>query len=134
MVVAESSYPLANAMWTMFVFFAWIIWLWLLFVIFADLFSRHDIGGLGKAGWVVLILVLPFLGVLIYVISQSHAMADRRLAQAKASQESFDKYVQSVANTGTPTAQISHAKELLDSGAITADEYETLKSKALASS
>jgi len=118
----------------MFVFFAWVIWLWLLFVIFADLFSRHDIGGWGKAGWVILILVLPFLGVLIYLISQSSAMADRRLAQVKASQESFDKYVKSVANTGTPTAQISHAKELLDSGAITADEYETLKSKALASS
>jgi len=133
MVVAASSYPLADAMWTMLVFFAWVIWLWLLFVIFADLFSRHDIGGWGKAGWVVLIIILPFLGVLIYLISQSSAMADRRLAQAKDAQDSFDKYVKSVANTGTPTAQISHAKELLDSGAITADEYETLKSKALAS-
>ena len=134
MVVAASSYPLADAIWTMFVFFAWIIWLWLLFVIFADLFSRHDIGGWGKAGWVILILVLPFLGVLIYLIGQSSAMADRRMAQVKSSQESFDKYVRSVADTGTPTGQISHAKELLDSGAITADEYETLKSKALASS
>jgi len=133
MVEAASSYPLADAIWTMFVFFAWIIWIWLLFVIFADLFSRHDIGGWGKAGWVVLILVLPFLGVLIYVIAESHAMADRRLAQVKASQESFDKYVKSVATTGSPADQIGHAKELLDSGAITADEFETLKSKALAS-
>jgi hypothetical protein len=133
MVVAESSYPLANAMWTMLVFFAWIIWLWLLFMIFADLFGRKDIGGWGKAGWVVLILVLPFLGVLIYLIAESSAMADRRLAQARTAQEGFDKYVKSVATTGSPADQISHAKELLDSGAITAAEYETLKSKALAS-
>jgi hypothetical protein len=134
MLEAASSYPLADALWTMVVFFAWVIWLWLLFVIFADLFSRKDIGGWGKAGWVLLILVLPFLGVLIYLIAESSAMADRRLAQAKASQEGFDKYVKSVASTGSPTDQISHAKDLLDSGAITADEFQTIKSKALASS
>ncbi len=134
-VEAASGYPLLDAFWTMFIFFAWIIWIWMLFMIFADLFSRKDIGGWGKAGWTVLVLVLPFIGVLAYLISQSSAMADRRMAQVQAQQESFDSYVKSVAGSpdGHGAAEISRAKELLDSGAITAEEYETLKQKALAS-
>ena len=77
MVLADSGYPLANAMWTMFVFFALVIWLWLLFAVFADLFRRKDVSGWGKAGWVVLVLVLPFIGVLIYLITQGDAMGER---------------------------------------------------------
>src|SRR5690348_10138351 len=90
MVEAASDYPLMNVFWTMVMFFAWMIWIWLLITIFADLFSRRDVGGWAKAGWTVVVLVLPFIGVLAYLISQSSAMADRRMAQVKASQESFD--------------------------------------------
>jgi hypothetical protein len=135
MVEAASNYPLMDVFWTMVIFFAWMIWIWLLITIFADLFSRRDISGWGKAGWTLLVLVLPFLGVLIYMISQSTAMADRRLAQVQAQQESFDSYVKSVAATsggGAPASEIGRAKELLDTGAITQDEYDAIKAKALA--
>ena len=135
MVEAASSYPLMDVFWTMIVFFAWIIWIWLLFTVFADLFGRKDIGGWGKAGWTVFVLVLPFIGVLAYLISQSSAMAERRTAQVRTEQESFDRYVKSVAASpdGHGAAEISRAKELLDSGAITPEEFETLKQKALSS-
>ncbi len=135
MVEAASSYPLLDVFWTMIVFFAWCIWIWLLITIFVDLFGRKDIGGWGKAGWTVLVLVLPFIGVLAYLISQSTAMADRRMAQAQAQQASFDSYVKSVAasSDGHGAAEISRAKELLDSGAITPEEFESLKQKALSS-
>jgi putative oligomerization/nucleic acid binding protein/phospholipase D-like protein len=131
-MAASSGYPLMDVFWTMFIFFAWMIWLWLLITIFMDLFSRHDVGGWGKAGWTAFVLVTPFLGVFIYLITQSKAMAERKLAQAQASQESFDAYVKSVATTTGGTSEISRAKELLDSGAIDQDEYDTLKRKALA--
>ncbi len=135
MVVASDSYPLLNMFWTMLVFFCWVIWIWLLVLVFADLFRRSDVSGWGKAGWTILVILLPFLGVLIYLIAQGRAMGERRVAEAKASQESFDTYVRSVASTsnGHGAAEIGRAKELLDSGAITQAEYETLKQKALAS-
>lgn len=135
MVEAASDYPLMNVFWTMVMFFAWMIWIWLLITIFADLFSRRDVGGWAKAGWTVVVLVLPFIGVLAYLISQSSAMADRRMAQVKASQESFDSYVKSVAaSSPAPGAEIERAKGLLDSGAITEAEYDEIKAKALATS
>jgi hypothetical protein len=136
MIEAESSYPLLNVFWTMVVFFAWMIWIWLLITIFADLFRRSDVSGWGKAGWTVLVIVLPFLGVLIYLIAQGRQMGERRVAEAKASQASFDSYVKSVAtstNGHDGATEIKQAKDLLDSGAISPAEFETLKRKALAS-
>ncbi len=135
MVEAASSYPLLNVFWTMILFFAFMIWIWLLITIFADLFSRKDIGGWSKAGWTIFVLVLPLIGVLAYLISQSSAMAERRMAQVEASQQSFDSYVKSVAAStdGHGASEISKAKELLDSGAITREEFEALKQKALSS-
>lgn len=135
MIEAASDYPLLDVFWTTMIFFAWVIWIWMLFTVFADLFSRHDIGGWGKVGWSVFVIVLPFLGVFAYLIGQSSAMADRKAAQLQASQASFDSYVKSVAATSEPqsTEEIARAKQLLDSGAISEAEYQTLKSKALAS-
>jgi hypothetical protein len=135
MVVASDSYPLLNMFWTMLVFFGWIIWIWLLILIFGDLYRRSDVSGWGKAGWTVLVIFLPLLGVLIYLIAQGGAMGERRVAEAKASQEHFETYVRSVASTpnGHDAAEIGRAKQLLDSGAITPAEYETLKQRALAS-
>ncbi|MGN6242806.1 MAG: SHOCT domain-containing protein [Motilibacteraceae bacterium] len=134
MVLASSSYPLLDVMWTMLVFFGWIIWIWLLITVFADLFSRHDIGGWGKAGWTIALIFLPLIGVLIYLIAEGSRMGTRRAEQAQAQQQQFDSYVRNVATDGQAADQIAKGKELLDSGAITQQEYEALKQKALAGS
>jgi hypothetical protein len=130
-VLAATDYPLLNAFWTMLVFFGFILWFWLLFSILGDLFSRHDVSGWGKAGWTVFVIVLPIIGVLAYLISQGQSMGERRMKDAQKAQADFDTYVKSVAASSTSADEISRAKELLDSGAITQDEYDALKRKAL---
>ena len=124
------GYTFGQAMWTMFVFFAWILFFWLLFTVFGDLFSRHDIHGWAKAGWCVFVIVLPFLGIFVYLISQGKGMGERALERAQAQQSQMDDYVRSVATSGTE--EIAKGKELLDSGAITQAEFDQLKAKALA--
>jgi len=120
-------------MWTLLVVFAWVIWFWLLIVIFADLFRRNDVSGWGKAAWVVFLIVLPFLGVLVYLISQSKGMTARRASDAQAAQAQFDQYVRGVAGSGTPASQIEKAKQLLDGGSITQQEFDEIKRRAIAS-
>jgi len=136
MTVAASSYPLLNVMWTMLVFFCWILWFWLLFMVYADLFKRRDIGGAAKTGWVVFTLFLPYIGVLVYLIAQGRGMGERRLEEARQQKAEMDAYVASVvasSSNGHDTAgQLNKAKALLDSGAITDDEYQALKRKVLA--
>ena len=105
---------------------------WLFIVIFADLFRRSDISGWGKAGWTVFVIVVPFIGVLTYLVAQGGNMAERRRAEAEAVQARFGSYIQSVSSTGHASDQIAKAKDLLDSGAIDRAEYELLKQKALA--
>jgi hypothetical protein len=119
-------------MWSMLVFFVWILWFWLLFTVFGDLFTRHDISGWGKAGWSIFVIFLPFLGVFIYLIAQGHSMGERAMERAQGQKQEMDDYVRSVASSG-PTDQIAKGKELLDSGAITQAEFDQLKAKALAS-
>ena len=126
------SYPFADAIWTMLIFFVWILWFWLLFTVFGDLFTRHDIGGWAKAGWTVFVIILPFLGVFIYLIAEGKSMGERAAERARAQQAEVDSYVRSVASSG-PTDQIAKGKELLDSGAITQAEFDQIKAKALAS-
>jgi hypothetical protein len=118
-----------QVMWTMFVFFAWILFFWLLFMVFGDLFRRHDISGWGKAGWSIFVIFLPFLGCFVYLITQGRHMGERNLSEAQAAQAQLDSHIRSVA--GGSADQIERAKELLDSGAITQAEYEQLKAKAL---
>jgi putative oligomerization/nucleic acid binding protein/phospholipase D-like protein len=126
------AYTFGQAMWTMFVFFMWILWFWLLFTVFGDLFRRHDIGGWGKAGWTIFVILLPFLGVFVYLIAEGRAMGERNVQQAQAAQSQMDSYVRSVAGSGNAAEQIAQAKGLLDSGAITQAEFDQLKAKALA--
>src|SRR5215208_8209272 len=97
LMVIAADYPLMDIIWTMFVFFAWVMWFWLLITVFSDLFRRHDTSGWGKAGWTVLLLVLPFVGVLIYMVAQGKHMAERNTAQAEANRAQFDNYVRDVA-------------------------------------
>lgn len=127
-----TSYPFLSVMWTLIVIFAWIIWFWLLITVFADLFRRHDISGWVKALWIIFVIILPFLGVLVYLIAESHGMADRNQKQAQAAQSQFDDYVKTVAAQSDPTEQIAKAKGLLDSGAISQAEFDSIKAKALA--
>jgi Phospholipase_D-nuclease N-terminal/Short C-terminal domain len=126
------AYTFGQAMWTMFVFFMWILWFWLLFTIFGDLFRRHDISGWAKAAWTFFVIILPFLGIFIYLIAEGKGMGERSMRRAQEGQAQMDSYVRSVASSGDATAQIAKSKELLDSGAISQAEYDQLKAKALA--
>ncbi len=137
MLPVASDYPFLDILGSMLFFFCFVIWIWLLFAIFGDLFRRHDVSGWGKAGWIILMIVLPFLGLLIYLGTQGKGMAERKAQEVASAQASFDQYVRETAakggvEGGGPTAQISQAKQLLDSGAINQQEFDDLKRKALA--
>lgn len=127
-----ADYPFLNILWSMIIFFVWVAWIWTLIIIFSDLFRRHDTSGWAKAAWMIFLIFIPFLGVLVYLIVNSHGMAERQASQARASQAQFDDYVQSVATKGGAAHEIDKAKQLLDSGAITQAEFDQLKAKALA--
>jgi Phospholipase_D-nuclease N-terminal len=131
-VVLAADYPFLNILWTMIIFFAWVAWIWLLIVIFTDLFRRKDVGGWGKAAWVVLLIILPFIGTLIYLIANHDGMADRQAKDVQAAQQQTDEYIRSVAGGNGAADQIAKGKELLDSGAITQAEFDSLKARALA--
>jgi hypothetical protein len=131
-VVVASDYPFLDVFWTMIIFVLWIVWFFILFRVIADLFRRHDISGWVKVLWMIVVILLPFLGVFIYLITQGSHMAERDMRQAKAAQGEFDDYVKSVASTGGPTAEIERAHGLLSSGAITQAEFDAIKAKALA--
>ena len=120
-MLLAADYPFLDVLWTMVVFFAWVIWIWILISILGDLFRRHDISGWSKALWTIFLIILPFLGVLIYLIVNGQGMAERNVKQLEAT-----------AAMAGPTAQIATAKELLDKGAISQEEFEAIKRKALA--
>ncbi len=136
MIVADGSYPMLSLMWTTLVFCSWILWFWLLIMMYADIFKRRDIGAGAKTGWVALALLLPFVGVFIYLISQGHSMGERRAQEAQQQKAELDAYVRSVA-ASSPTsgqsgvAQLEKAHDLMRSGALTPEEYEALKKKVL---
>ncbi len=124
-LVAEADYPLLNIIWTMLVFFGLVIWLRLLFTVFGDVFSRDDLSGGAKAGWCVLAIILPFLGVFIYLMTQGDGLAERNNKRVRAQ-------AQQVLDSTGSAKEIAEAKQLLDSGAISQDEFDSLKKKALA--
>jgi hypothetical protein len=130
--VIAADYPFLDLMWTMAILFLWILWFWLLFSVFADIFRRDDLSGWGKAAWIVFAIVLPFLGVFVYLITQNVGMTERNLQRSRAERDRFDDYVRETAGSGGAAAEIDSAKRLLDSGAITQDEFEALKRRALA--
>jgi hypothetical protein len=133
LVLLAADYPFLDVLWTLLIFFAWVIWFWILITVFADLFRRRDIGGGAKVLWSIFVIVLPFLGVFIYLLTQNTGMMDRRQREADVAQGQFNDYVRSVATSGGSAGEIEKAKQLLDSGAITQSEYDALKAKALAS-
>ena len=127
-----SNYNFASFLWDVLVIFAFVIWFWLLIVVFGDVFSRHDISGWGKAAWIILVIVLPYFGVFIYLIAEHTGMAERRGQLIQDQQAATDQYIRSVSGSGGPAAEIETAKGLLDSGAITQAEFDSIKAKALA--
>ena len=132
MLVTGSSYPFLNILWSTLIFFAWVIFIWIAITVLIDVFRRHDISGWGKAAWVIFVVVIPWIGVLVYLIANHDGMAERRMQDAQASQAQFDEYVRKAAGTGGPATEIANAKQLLDSGAITQAEFDAIKAKALA--
>ena len=125
MVLAEVDYPLLNLFWTTLIIFGWVLWFSLLFRVYADVFRRQDIGGGAKTGWVVLTLLLPFVGVFAYLISQGRGMAERAQREVEGQRAASDAYIRSVVAEADSTQQ-AKARGLLDSGAITNDEYDRM--------
>jgi hypothetical protein len=126
-----ADYPFLNILWSMLIFFCFVVWIWMMIAIFSDIFRRRDIGGWAKAAWCFFLIVLPFLGAFIYLIAQHDGMAERNLKGAQAAQAEFDQHIRSVAQS-SPAAEIDKAKQLRDSGAITDAEFEAIKAKTLA--
>jgi hypothetical protein len=129
MLIADADLPFLELLWSMLVFFGFVIWIWIAITVLIDVFRRHDIGGWGKAAWTVFIIVLPFLGVLVYLITQHEGMYERSEKQARAQQQAFDQHVREAA--GGSAAEIAKAKELLDAGTITQAEFDAIKAKAV---
>jgi Phospholipase_D-nuclease N-terminal/Short C-terminal domain len=134
MILASGSYPFLEVFWTLLIFFAFIIWLWILFTVFTDIFRRHDTSGFVKVLWIIFIIIIPYFGSFIYLIIEHKGMTERAIAAQKDAQAQVDQYVKSVAGAGDPTEQIAKAKGLLDSGTITQAEFDQIKQKALATS
>ena len=133
-MVIAADYPFMDVLWSMIIFFVWVAWIWMLIMIISDLFRRHDTSGWAKAAWVAFLIILPFLGVLVYLIANGHGMAERNAERGTGRRKSqFNEYVQSVAKDGGGAAsELEKAKGLLDSGALTQAEYDALKAKLIA--
>jgi hypothetical protein len=132
-VLAATNYPFLNIFWTILIFFAWVIYIWIAVTVLVDIFRRRDISGWGKAAWVIFLIVVPFIGVLAYLIFNHDGMAERSGKEAEASQAQVDQYVRQTAGTGGPASEIETAKKLLDAGDITQAEFDAIKAKALGS-
>jgi hypothetical protein len=130
-MILAADYPLLEVFWTMLIFFGFVIWLWILFAVLGDILRRHDASGWIKVLWIVFVVVLPFLGVFIYLIAEHGGMTERSIERERAAQKQSDEYVRSVAQSG-PAEQIAQAKQLLDSGTITQAEFDRVKEQALA--
>jgi membrane protein implicated in regulation of membrane protease activity len=134
MPLADSSYPLLNLFWSMFIFFLWIIWIWILIMVFIDIFRSHDLSGVSKALWFLFVLFIPLIGVLVYLIARGGSMHERAARQAQQQDAEFRAYVQQAAAGGggaTPADQLAKLADLRDRGVISAEEFEREKAKIL---
>jgi predicted PurR-regulated permease PerM len=122
---------LGDFLWSLLVLFFMVVYFVILFQVVVDLFRRRDISGWKKTGWVLFLIFLPFLGLFVYLISNSDGMAERNVRAAQQSQEQFDSYVKQVASSEGPADQIAKGKELLDAGTISQEEFDAIKAKAV---
>ncbi|APE21497.1 MULTISPECIES: SHOCT domain-containing protein [Streptomyces] len=134
MVNLAVDYPLLNMFWTMLMLFLWILWFMLLFRIIGDIFRDDDLNGWGKAGWSAFVILLPFLGVFVYLIARGRSMGERELKRIRQNEEQFRSYVRETTGSGGGQAEeLSRLAELKNSGAITEAEFTQAKAKVLAS-
>jgi hypothetical protein len=131
-MLLAADYPFMNVFWTMILFFFWVAWIWVLVGIISDLFRRHDASGWVKALWIVCLIFAPFLGVLVYMIVNGKGMAEREAARGQANRDLIAQYAPPAAANGGAAGEIEKAQNLLDSGALTQGEFDSLKAKALA--
>lgn len=127
-----SSYPLLDLFWTILWIFGFIIWIWLLIMIFGDIFRSHDIGGWAKALWTIFVIVLPLLGILIYLVARGGGMHERAARRAQQQQQAFEAYVRQSAGTTNTADELAKLVDLKSSGALTDAEFEAQKAKLLA--
>jgi len=133
MALADSSYPLLNIFWTMFIFFLWVVWIWILIMVFIDIFRSHDLGGFAKALWFLFVLFIPLLGVLVYLIARGDSMGERAARQAEQQDAEARAYIQQAASSPASSAdQLAKLADLRDQGVISAEEFEREKAKVLA--
>jgi hypothetical protein len=132
--VLAYSYPLLGAFWTLLWFFLWVIWIFILFRVIIDIFRSHDLGGWGKAAWLIFVIILPFLGVFIYLIARGKEMGQRDVADAQARNAQFQAYVQQAAASQSPNAaadELAKLADLRDQGVISQAEFDQQKAKIL---
>jgi len=134
MTLATYNYPILSLIWMMFCFFVFVLWIWLLISVFMDIFRSHDLGGAAKALWVLFVIVLPFLGVLVYLIVRGGSMHERDVKQAEHQQAAFDAYVKKVAGSESNVDSLAKLADLKERGVITDAEFESEKAKLLAGS
>jgi ABC-type multidrug transport system fused ATPase/permease subunit len=133
MLVADSAYPLLNLFWSMFIFFLWVIWIWILIMVFIDIFRSHDLGGFAKALWFLFVLFIPLIGVLVYLIARGGSMHERAAQQARRQDEETRAYIQQAAASAPASTadQLAKLADLRDRGVISAEEFEREKAKVL---
>jgi ABC-type multidrug transport system fused ATPase/permease subunit len=130
--LAATDYPILGVMWSLFLIFGLVVFFWLLFDVFGDLFRRQDLGGGQKTLWTIFVLFLPFLGAFTYLILNGRDMADRKARAAARERQRTEEYIRSVAaDSTTGTEEVARGKQLLDSGAITSEEFDAIKRRAL---
>jgi hypothetical protein len=132
MFAAETNYPLLQVFLSMLYFFLFVIWIWIAIMVVVDIFRSHDLGGWGKAFWFLFVIVIPYLGVFVYLIARGGKMHERQVADATAQQKAFDEYVQQTAGAGDVAGQLEKLAALRDKGDISAEEFEAQKAKLLA--
>ncbi|MFJ5811203.1 SHOCT domain-containing protein [Streptomyces sp. NPDC093093] len=125
------DYPLLNMFWTMLMIFLWVLWFFLLFRIIGDIFRDDELGGWGKSGWTVFVILLPFLGVFVYLIARGRGMGERDLKRAQRNEEEFRSYVRQSGGTGSQAEELSRLAELKNRGEITEAEFQQAKAKVL---
>jgi hypothetical protein len=130
-MVLAYDYPVLGVFWSIFVFFLWIMWFFLLFRVIGDIFRSDDLGGWAKAAWLIFVLLVPFLGVFVYVIARGDEMGRRDVAQAQARDQAFQSYVRETAGTGGSVDQLAKLADLRDRGVINDAEFEQQKAKVL---
>ncbi|MET9891228.1 SHOCT domain-containing protein [Streptomyces sp. NPDC006465] len=127
-----ADYPLLNVFWSMMWFFLWILWFMLLFRVIGDVFRDDGLSGWGKAGWCVFVVIVPFLGIFVYLIARGRGMGEREMQRMQRNQEDMNSYIRETAGTTGKADELAKLADLKTHGHITAEEFETAKAKVLA--